>query len=109
MIPNHFTDEWGITVASWIYRWQIEQDLIISQIICELYDDDFFCKKVAIHGGTAINKLLYEKPYKFSEDIDLVEVHAERIGPVLNKINEIIAPWLGEYFYDHSQSSAFNF
>lgn len=32
-----------------------------------------------VSGGTAINKLLFEKPLRYSEDIDLVQVET---GPI---------------------------
>jgi predicted nucleotidyltransferase component of viral defense system len=36
-------------------------------------------RKIAFRGGTAINKLLFQKPLRYSEDIDLVQMQAEPI------------------------------
>ncbi|MDR1857275.1 MAG: nucleotidyl transferase AbiEii/AbiGii toxin family protein [Desulfovibrio sp.] len=105
MIPIQYLDEWSETTAPWPYRYQVEQDLIISRILCDLYQDDFLREKTAIHGATAINRLLYQKPYRYSEDIDLVQVYAERIGPVMDRIDDIVPPWLGKYSYDHTKYS----
>jgi predicted nucleotidyltransferase component of viral defense system len=50
---------------------------------------------VAFRGGTAIHKLLFKQPLRYSEDIDLVQTQAEPIGPTVDAIREALA-WLGK-------------
>lgn len=51
--------------------------------------------KIAFRGGTAINKLLFKQPLRYSEDIDLVQVIAEPIGATVDAIREALS-WLGK-------------
>jgi hypothetical protein len=48
-----------------------------------------------IRGGTAIHKLYLSPQKRFSEDIDLVQIRPEGIGPTLFKLRETLA-FLGE-------------
>jgi hypothetical protein len=51
--------------------------------------------KIAFRGGTAIHKLLFEQPLRYSEDIDLVQTRAEPIGATVDAIRDAL-PWLGK-------------
>lgn len=53
---------------------QVEQDLIISGALCDLFSAPALKGRIAFRGGTAINKLLFTQPLRYSEDIDLVQV-----------------------------------
>jgi predicted nucleotidyltransferase component of viral defense system len=46
-------------------------------------------------GGTALNKLHFSKPLRYSEDIDLTRTKAGAIGHVLDRIRQILEPWMG--------------
>jgi predicted nucleotidyltransferase component of viral defense system len=46
-------------------------------------------------GGTAIHKLLFKRPLRYSEDIDLVQTQAEPIGPTVDAIRNALS-WLGK-------------
>ncbi len=50
---------------------QVEQDLIISACLVDLYGHIFLKDKIAFRGGTALNKLVLPKALRYSEDIDL--------------------------------------
>lgn len=52
-------------------------------------------ERLAFRGGTAINKLLFDSPLRYSEDIDLVQLSAEPIGPTIDAIRDALA-WLGK-------------
>jgi hypothetical protein len=56
---------------------QVEQDLIISRALCDLFNSPARWGKIAFRGGTAINKLLFRQPLRYSEDIDLVQTQSE--------------------------------
>ena len=38
----------------------------------ELFNDPFLAEQLRFRGGTALNKLHFPKPLRYSEDIDLV-------------------------------------
>lgn len=95
MIPAQNITAWSKT-APWAEPRQVEQDLIISRALVELFNDDFLRAELRFRGGTALNKLHFPKPLRYSEDIDLVRTTAGPIGPVLDKVRDILSPWLGQ-------------
>lgn len=95
MIPRNFIVEWS-AIVSWKQIEQIEQDLIISTALLKIYQHPHLCKKVAFRGGTALNKLYFTPPSRYSEDIDLVQIVAEPIGETITMIREVMDPWLGK-------------
>lgn len=94
MIPKSHLQEWSIT-APWPDPRQVEQDLIICRALCDLFNEPFLASRIAFRGGTAINKLLFQKPLRYSEDIDLVQTDAEPIGPTIDAIRRALS-WLGK-------------
>ena len=72
-----------------------KQDLIICRAPCDLFSAPRLRGKIAFRGGTAINKLLFEQPLRYSEDIDLVQTHPEAIGETVDAVRECLA-WLGK-------------
>jgi predicted nucleotidyltransferase component of viral defense system len=93
LIPAAHLQAWR-THTPWPDLRQIEQDLIISRALCDLFNDAFLKERIAFRGGTAINKLLFEQPLRYSEDIDLVQTMGEPIGPTVDAIRKTLA-WLG--------------
>lgn len=94
MIPLANLQAWSIK-APWPDSRQVEQDLIISRALCDLFNAPALRGKIAFRGGTAINKLLFKQPLRYSEDIDLVQTTAEPIGTTVDAIREVL-PWLGK-------------
>lgn len=94
MIPASYIQEWS-TKAPWPTSQQVEQDLIISRALCDLFNAPALVGKIAFRGGTAIHKLLFKQPLRYSEDIDLVQTRAEQIGPTASAIREALS-WLGD-------------
>lgn len=93
MIPYDYVTEWE-PHAPWQSRHQIEHDLIISRALLELYTHERITENLAFRGGTALFKL-YLPATRYSEDIDLVQVSASPIGPVMDAVQEKLNPWLG--------------
>jgi len=79
MIPLAFIQQWTAS-APWSDLRQVEQDLIISRALCDLFTSPALRDRIAFRGGTAIHKLLFQRPLRYSEDIDLVQTRAEPIG-----------------------------
>ncbi len=94
MIPSSYIQAWS-GKAPWPDARQIEQDLIISRALCDLFNAPALNGKIAFRGGTAINKLLFKQPLRYSEDIDLVQTQAEPIGTTVDAIREALS-WLGK-------------
>lgn len=94
MIPSAYLQEWSAQ-APWPDSRQIEQDLIICRALCDLFNAPALTGKIAFRGGTAINKLLFKQPLRYSEDIDLVQTQPEGIGDTVDGIRECLS-WLGE-------------
>jgi predicted nucleotidyltransferase component of viral defense system len=94
LIPNAYIQAWS-NHAPWPDARQVEQDLIISRALCDLFNAPALQGKIAFRGGTAINKLLFKHPLRYSEDIDLVQTQAEPIGPMVDAIRSTLS-WLGK-------------
>lgn len=77
--------------APWPLNEQVEQDLVIGRALVEIYSDPFLRERLAFRGGTALHKLLLKPAARYSEDIDLVQLMAEPIGPVIDRIRERLA------------------
>jgi predicted nucleotidyltransferase component of viral defense system len=101
MIPSLNIVAWSQTTP-WTEQRQVEQDLIISRAMVALFSDDFLKSELRFRGGTALNKLHFPKPLRYSEDIDLVRTTAGPIGPVLTRVREMLNPWLGEPQFEQS-------
>lgn len=110
MIPIAYLREWSAH-APWPDLRQVEQDLIISRALCDLFSSEKLQAKIAFRGGTAINKLLFKNPLRYSEDIDLVQTTPEPIGPTVDAIRDALG-WLGKCNREqalHSMHMVFKF
>lgn len=94
MIAMNFITDWKHT-APWASDLQVEQDLIISRALVEMFQNDDIRKSLAFRGGTALYKLFITPPARYSEDIDLVQVTGGPIGSTLDRIRGVLDPWLG--------------
>jgi predicted nucleotidyltransferase component of viral defense system len=101
MIPMMNIVAWS-NVVPWVEQRQVEQDLIISRAIIDIFADPFLREQLRFRGGTALNKLHFPAPIRYSEDIDLVRTTAGPIGPILDRVRERLEPWLGRANFDQS-------
>ncbi len=104
MIPRMNIIAWSAK-APWPEMRQVEQDLIISRALVELFADPALAQELRFRGGTALHKLHLPKPLRYSEDIDLVRTAAGPIGPVLDRIRERLEPWLGRASFEQSDTA----
>ena len=95
MIPRAHITAWR-SKAPWSTDAQVEQDLVISRVIVELFSDELLTREVAFRGGTALHKLHFNPPSRYSEDVDLVQVNAGPIGPIKNAMRARLDSWLGK-------------
>lgn len=90
MIPQGYILEWK-TVAPWINEAQVEQDLVISRALVEMFASPFIRETLAFRGGTALHKLYIQPQVRYSEDIDLVQIKSSPINPILKEIRKQLA------------------
>ena len=102
MIPRDYITEWRGR-APWSEDFQVEQDLIISRALVEIFSDRVLAGAVALRGGTALYKLYLTPPARYSEDIDLVQVRPGPAGPVMDALRGVLDPWLGEARWKQSK------
>lgn len=95
MISKRYIQAWKAN-APWPQSSQVEQDLIISRALCELYSEPKIKESLAFRGGTALQKIFFKKATRYSEDIDLVQIPKEPFGPTIDLIRAKLEPWLGK-------------
>jgi predicted nucleotidyltransferase component of viral defense system len=95
VIPKDYVTEWRAQ-APWVSDAQVEQDLVLSRAIVDIYRAGDLGRRLAFRGGTALYKLFLRPAARYSEDLDLVQMTAEPIGVTLDAIRAVLDPWLGE-------------
>lgn len=95
MIPQAYIAHWRAS-APWQDDAQLEQDLVLSRALVELFASKDLEGNLALRGGTALSKLFLPTAVRYSEDIDLVQIAAAPIGPILDAIRTVLDPWLGD-------------
>lgn len=94
MIPRDFITEWR-KEAPWVQDFQVEQDLVISRALVEIFSHPLLREALAFRGGTALYKLHLKPAARYSEDIDLVQTRPEPAGLMMEALRGILDPWLG--------------
>ena len=102
MIPRDYITQWRAR-APWTADFQVEQDLVISRALVEIFSDPFLAGALAFPGGTALYKLYLTPPARYSEDIDLVQVEPGSAGPMMDAVRTALDPWLGGARWKQSQ------
>lgn len=75
MIPRAHITDWR-SQAPWPTDAQVEQDLVLTRALTEIFIRSAVANAVAFRGGTALHKLYLERPGRYSEDIDLVQIES---------------------------------
>ena len=89
MIDRASITQWAGRVP-WNDPAQVEQDLIISRALVAIFSDEFLASQLAFRGGTALHKLYLSPQPRYSEDIDLVQIHPGPIKPILFRLGEVL-------------------
>ncbi|MFR5827601.1 MAG: nucleotidyl transferase AbiEii/AbiGii toxin family protein [Adlercreutzia equolifaciens] len=85
MIPESIVTQWSVD-HPWPSADQVEQDLLLTQAICEISSDELLRKELVLRGGTAFHKLYLAKPARYSEDLDFVRTSAGGIGDIMKRL-----------------------
>lgn len=94
MIPRANITAWR-KAAPWPDDAQVEQDLVLCRALVEMFRVPLVADTAVFRGGTALHKLFFDPPGRYSEDIDLVQREAGPIGPLVDAIRGAVDPWLG--------------
>lgn len=86
MIPRDYVTAWR-AVAPWVADAQVEQDLVISRALVEMFSHPLLARSLAFRGGTALYKLYLTPAARYSEDIDIVQVEAGPAGAAMDAVN----------------------
>jgi len=90
MIERKYLLEWAKQFP-WSHDEFVEQDLLISRCIVAIYSDPFLASRLAWRGGTALYKLYVRPQPRYSEDIDLVLINPEPMGPILDRLRDVLS------------------
>jgi len=55
-----------------------------------IFSDAFLSNELAFRGGTALHKIYLSPQSRYSEDIDLVQINAGPIKPILSRLGEVL-------------------
>jgi predicted nucleotidyltransferase component of viral defense system len=81
-------------LAPWADDDDVEQDLVITLALFDIFGDATLKEALAFRGGTALHKLHLAPAARYSEDIDLVQREPGPIGPVLSRLRRVLE-WIG--------------
>lgn len=101
MIPAAYVTDWRRR-APWSTDAQVEQDLVLCRAVVELFTSEELEGLLALRGGTALQKLVFNPPGRYSEDIDLVQVKSGTRGAIMDALPRVLQPWLGKSKYKQS-------
>jgi predicted nucleotidyltransferase component of viral defense system len=87
MISKRYVIQWRAK-ADWIADYQVEQDLVISRAILEIFSSEYLYNRLAFRGGTSLNKLFFKESARYSEDINLVQIKSEPIKETVRQLRE---------------------
>jgi predicted nucleotidyltransferase component of viral defense system len=88
MIPYDTITAWGVS-HPWPSREQIEQDLLLSKAIVDIYASEMLARELIFRGGTALHKMIMPQPSRYSEDLDFVRTSAGGIGDIMKELTEL--------------------
>jgi predicted nucleotidyltransferase component of viral defense system len=81
--------------APWVNDAQVEQDLIICRALVAIFQSPLLAERLAFRGATALHKLYFDIPRRYSEDIDLVQILPAPIGQVIDTLQQSLNGFLG--------------
>ena len=94
MLPRGEILAWRADHAPWADEDDVEQDLLLTRALCDVFADGFLREHLAFRGGTALHKLHLPPAARYSEDLDFVQREPEPIGPTLDRLRAVLG-WLG--------------
>lgn len=93
MFPQVDIVRWR-NMAPWADDDDVEQDLVITLALFDIFRDESLKAALAFRGGTALHKLHLTPAVRYSEDIDLVQREPGPIGLTLSRLRRLLG-WIG--------------
>lgn len=90
MISEEYIKDWR-PERPWMTAAMVEQDLLISRALVAIFSNPFLSRHLAFRGGTALHKLYMHPQPRYSEDIDLVQIHPGPIHEIMNHLRDALA------------------
>jgi predicted nucleotidyltransferase component of viral defense system len=94
MLPHADILAWRVDHAPWADEDDVEQDLLLTRALRDIFADGFLHDRLAFRGGTALHKLHLPPAARYSEDLDFVQREPEPIGQTLGRLRDVLG-WLG--------------
>ena len=88
MISQEGLDHWNNVVA-WDINIEVEQDLVLACFIVEAANDPLLSQAVVLKGGTCLNKIWLDHPWRYSEDLDYQLAHDSDIKEITKALQRI--------------------
>ncbi|MDP9387627.1 MAG: nucleotidyl transferase AbiEii/AbiGii toxin family protein [Actinomycetota bacterium] len=88
MIPAAAITHWS-RGAPWPPRDQVEQDLVLSRLICEIVNHEVLGDELVFRGGTCLHKVHLPHSLRYSEDLDYVRATDGPIGPYFDALSDL--------------------
>ena len=88
MIPRQDIVAWQVD-HPWPEFDQVEQDLLLSQAICAIANDELLGSELALWGGTSFHKMFLPEPLRYSEDLDYVRSTEGGIGEIMRRLTDL--------------------
>jgi len=88
VIPAAYVTAWSAQ-APWPSPAQVEQDLLLSRVLIEMYQDEYLRSELVFRGGTCLHKLHLPAPRRYSEDLDFVRTTSSGIAPLTQAVSTL--------------------
>ena len=99
MIPQAAIIHWRNFVP-WPQEALVEQDLILSRALVEIFQDPLLSRGLMLRGGTALHKLFVQPSRRYSDDIDLhrpyvdgVTFNCPHCTGTMRRVTEVMDCW----------------
>ena len=90
MITKQAIIEWQEN-APWTDMRQVEQDLIISRALTAIYSDDYLASRLAFRGGTALHRIYFSPPARYSDMYPILRTMWVFYVPYSNQLELMLA------------------
>ena len=67
----------------------------LNRALVEMFSHEMVAAQALFRGDTALHKLFFDAARRYSEDIDLVQTHAQPAGRMMEALRTVLDPWLG--------------
>jgi hypothetical protein len=88
VIAEAYVTHWA-SGAPWPTRTQVEQDLLLSRLVCEIANHPYLGEELIFRGGTCLHKLHLSQARRYSEDLDYVRSSSGGIADFTRAVTDL--------------------